>query len=311
MPLTRSVNALTWVDRHPVSRSLHPSVCTSVPAQTQPLGSMGICLLTRSRSLIENSGGAVPRLGSAPLHNGPQGAVRVQRKPVHINGHLQRVPAHLLPQRFHVSGLCVWAGVSHSEKSVRRPAPTAKRLIVALGRDLQGPLKTDVSYRYYYMVPLLLRSIYTATSKHAIRVNSGRGRWQMEFHCTSAEVMLRILWLTNSTALASRNTWRKRPTLVVLAAFLKHSPICMTKSVVWVVVWWVTWWVCWQWYLEPWQWETIKQAPLWKFYCTISIRLCVLCAWPHNLTFKLAHARMGAIIIFIPLGSTMFAARCG
>lgn len=198
MPLTRSVNALTWVDRHPVSRSLHPSVCTSIPAQTQPLGWMGICLLTRSRSLIENSGGAVPRLGSAPLHNGPQGAVRVQRKPVHINGHLQRVPAHLLPQRFHVSGaLCVGGCFPFSR-------PTAKRLIVALGRDLQGPLKTDVSYRYYYMAPLLLRSIYTA-----IRVNSGRGRWQMEFHCTSAEVMLRILWLTNSTALASRNTWRE------------------------------------------------------------------------------------------------------
>lgn len=228
MPLTRSVNALTWVDRHPVSRSLHPSVCPSVPAQTQPLGWMGICLLTRSRSLIENSGGAVPRLGSAPLHNGPQGTVRVQRKPVHINGHLQRVPAHLLPQRFHVSGaLCVGGCFPFSR-------PTAKRLIVALGRDLQGPLKTDVSYRYYYMVPLLLRSIYTA-----IRVNSRRGRWQMEFHCTYAEVMLRILWLTNSTALASRNTWRKRPTLVVLAAFLKHSPICMTKSVVWVVVCWL------------------------------------------------------------------------
>lgn len=55
-------------------------------------------------SLIENSGGAVPCLGSASLHNGPEGPVRVQREPVHFNGHLQRVPANLLPQRFHVSG---------------------------------------------------------------------------------------------------------------------------------------------------------------------------------------------------------------
>ena len=42
-------------------------------------------------------------MGDSPLHHGPEGTLRVQREPVHLHDHLQRVPLVHLPQRIHVS----------------------------------------------------------------------------------------------------------------------------------------------------------------------------------------------------------------
>ena len=49
------------------------------------------------------SGGPVSGLGRPALHHGPEGTVRVQRKPLYIDGDLQRISTDLLPECVNVS----------------------------------------------------------------------------------------------------------------------------------------------------------------------------------------------------------------
>ena len=42
-------------------------------------------------------------MGHPAVHHGAEGAVGVQREPLHLHDHLQRVPALNLPKRLHVS----------------------------------------------------------------------------------------------------------------------------------------------------------------------------------------------------------------
>ena len=42
-------------------------------------------------------------MGHPAVHHGAEGAVGVQREPLHLHDHLQRVSALNLPQRLHVS----------------------------------------------------------------------------------------------------------------------------------------------------------------------------------------------------------------
>lgn len=51
------------------------------------------------------SRGAISCLGRSVVHCGAKSTIRIQRESFHINGHLQRVSPHLLPQRFDVSRL--------------------------------------------------------------------------------------------------------------------------------------------------------------------------------------------------------------
>lgn len=50
-----------------------------------------------------HSGSIISGLGRAVVHHGAQGALRIQRESLHLDGDLQRISAHLLPQRVHVS----------------------------------------------------------------------------------------------------------------------------------------------------------------------------------------------------------------
>lgn len=49
------------------------------------------------------SRGAVSGLGRSTVYRCAESAIRIQREPLYIDGHLQRVPPHLLPQRVDVS----------------------------------------------------------------------------------------------------------------------------------------------------------------------------------------------------------------
>ena len=62
------------------------------------------------------SGVSVPVVGDPALHQGAEGAVRVQREPLHLHDHLQRVPSLHLPQRVNVRGDC-W-GVTGSISAI-------------------------------------------------------------------------------------------------------------------------------------------------------------------------------------------------
>lgn len=51
------------------------------------------------------SGSSVFSMGCPIVHNGTKSTIRVQWEPIYLYGHLQRVPAHLFPECFHVSAL--------------------------------------------------------------------------------------------------------------------------------------------------------------------------------------------------------------
>jgi hypothetical protein len=52
---------------------------------------------------VLHSGSSVPGMGRSIVYCGTKSSVRVQRKPLHIDGNLQRISSYVLSQRFNVS----------------------------------------------------------------------------------------------------------------------------------------------------------------------------------------------------------------
>lgn len=53
-------------------------------------------------SIFNFSGSAIPRMGCSFMHNGTKSTIRIQWKPIHIDGHLQWILFNLFPECIHV-----------------------------------------------------------------------------------------------------------------------------------------------------------------------------------------------------------------